>query len=103
MRFLQRGLLCLFALISVSDAVAAAEKSGVTPVSPRLAQTNFVGNRAAFSPVFAVEKAFINGWGIAIRPAGAGGHFWVTAKDVSYEYVGDVSQSPDEKLRALQT
>jgi uncharacterized protein (TIGR03118 family) len=65
-------------------------------------QHNFVANKASYKPDV-VEKDFINGWGIAIRPAGAGGHFWVIAKDVSYEYVGDVQNSPDEKLRKLHT
>jgi uncharacterized protein (TIGR03118 family) len=50
-----------------------------------------------------VEPALINAWGIAIRPVGAGGHFWITAKDVSYEYVGDVQQSVQEKLRVMHT
>jgi uncharacterized protein (TIGR03118 family) len=36
----------------------------------------------------------VNAWGIAIRPAGAGGHFWVTASSTSYEYVGDVKGTP---------
>lgn len=65
-------------------------------------QHNFVANKKSYKPDV-VEKNFVNGWGIAIRPAGAGGHFWVTAKDISYEYVGDVQNSPDEKLRKLHT
>lgn len=64
-------------------------------------QENFVANKASYKPSLAVEKEFINGWAIAIRPKGAGGHFWVTAKDISYEYVGDVRASKDEKLRPL--
>ncbi|MGD1917576.1 MAG: TIGR03118 family protein, partial [Pleurocapsa sp.] len=36
------------------------------------------------------------GWGIAIRPAGLGGHFWVSnsGTGISTEYVGDVSGIP---------
>jgi uncharacterized protein (TIGR03118 family) len=64
-------------------------------------QTNFVANAAKYAPTLATDADFINAWGIAIRPKGAGGHFWVTAKDVSYEYVGDVSASPDAALRTL--
>ena len=64
-------------------------------------QTNFVANKAKYKPKFGVERKMINAWGIAIRPVGAGGHFWVAAKDASYEYIGDVSTSPDEKLRPL--
>lgn len=43
----------------------------------------------------------INAWGIAIRPAGAGGHFWVTAGGYSYQFVGDVKASTDASLRTL--
>jgi len=67
----------------------------------RYVQENFVANKASYKPTFATDKAFINAWGIAIRPKGAGGHFWVTAKDISYEYVGDVRASADEALRPL--
>ncbi len=62
---------------------------------------NFVANKASYKPQLAQEKNFINGWGIAIRPKGAGGHFWVTAKDVSYEYVGDVQASAEPALQKL--
>jgi uncharacterized protein (TIGR03118 family) len=64
-------------------------------------QENFVANHARYKASLATDKRFINAWGIAIRPAGAGGHFWVTAKDVSFEYVGDVRTSPDAKLQKL--
>jgi len=64
-------------------------------------QTTFVANKAKYKPTLAVEKNFINAWGIAIRPKGAGGHFWITAKDASYEYVGDVSESLDKGLQTL--
>lgn len=87
-RFLLGTCLALTAL-----PVLAAENAYVDHV--------FVANNAVYKPSFAVEKKLINAWGLAIRPAGAGGHFWVTAKDVSYEYVGDVSASADEKLRTL--
>ena len=51
----------------------------------------------------AVERdaEFIDAWGIAIRPAGAGGHFWVGAGGYSFEFVGDVKASPDVTLRSL--
>jgi uncharacterized protein (TIGR03118 family) len=65
-------------------------------------QENFVANKKKYK-AGSLEKDFINAWGIAIRPAGSGGHFWVTAKDVSYEYVGDVRASEDKKLQKLHT
>ncbi|MEI7669093.1 MAG: TIGR03118 family protein [Pseudomonadota bacterium] len=63
-------------------------------------QTNFVANKSGYKSDI-IEKNFINAWGIAIRPKGAGGHFWVTAKDISFEYLGDVINSPNPKLRNL--
>jgi uncharacterized protein (TIGR03118 family) len=56
-------------------------------------QKNLVANSVAYAPLI-VEPGLVNAWGIAIRPAGAGGHFWVTASGVSYEYVGDVNGQP---------
>src|SRR5690606_23578955 len=48
-----------------------------------------------------IEPRLINAWGIAIRPAGAGGHFWVTGFDTSFQYVGDVHESSDATLQKL--
>jgi uncharacterized protein (TIGR03118 family) len=64
-------------------------------------QQNFVANKKEYNASLATDARFINAWGIAIRPKGAGGHFWVTAKDISYEYVGDVQASSDATLRTL--
>jgi uncharacterized protein (TIGR03118 family) len=62
----------------------------------------FVANKEKYKPAVVIED-FINAWGIAIRPKGAGGHFWVTAKDKSFEYLGDVRASSDPKLQKLHT
>ncbi len=43
----------------------------------------------------------IGAWGVAIRPAGAGGHFWVGAANASWEFVGDVRKNADPALRVL--
>lgn len=59
----------------------------------RYRQTNLVANSAVYKPLI-LEPGMVDAWGIAIRPAGAGGHFWVTASGVSYEYVGDVNGTP---------
>jgi uncharacterized protein (TIGR03118 family) len=70
-------------------------------------QVNLVASqadRAEFSPRLADAESdaeFLNAWGIAIRPAGAGGHFWVTAGGWSYQFLGDVSTSSDPSLRML--
>jgi uncharacterized protein (TIGR03118 family) len=43
-----------------------------------------------------VDTDIKNAWGIAIRPAGLGGHFWVTGNGTgkSVQYVGDVAGKP---------
>ena len=94
--------------ICYSALVVAAATLFATPLLAKEAVSNnrytqqiFVANKASYKPTLNVEKKFINAWGLAIRPAGAGGHFWVTAKDVSYEYVGDVTQSVDPALRVM--
>ncbi len=70
---------------SDSPTVSAATKNSYS-------QQTFVANDAAeYQPSLGTEPAFIDAWGIAIRPAGIPGHFWVLAGDKSYEYVGDVT------------
>jgi uncharacterized protein (TIGR03118 family) len=57
--------------------------------------------QAASLSSFERAPEFIDAWGIAIRPAGAGGHFWVGAGGYSYQFLGDVSTSSDATLRPL--
>ncbi len=59
-----------------------------------------VANKESYGGKFR-EPEMVNAWGIAIRPAGAGGHFWVGAGGDSFEYVGDVRKSADAKLQTL--
>lgn len=90
------------ALTTILSTVAIAANSAETnAIGPGYVQTNLVANKDIYKPTFEVDEKIINAWGIAIRPAGAGGHFWVTGKDISFEYVGDVSNSKDKKLRTL--
>ncbi len=70
------------------------------PVLNKYKQTNLVANKASYRAKF-TDADFVNAWGIAIRPAGAGGHFWVGAGGTSWQYVGDVTQSTDPALRVL--
>jgi hypothetical protein len=51
----------------------------------------------------AQEAQFINAWGIAIRPAGAGGHCWVAAGGGSYRFVGDVAAAMPRCARCFRT
>jgi uncharacterized protein (TIGR03118 family) len=57
--------------------------------------TNLVANSAAYDPQI-VDPTMVDAWGLANRPAGAGGHIWVGANKTgtSLEYVGDVGATP---------
>ena len=70
------------------------------PPANKYNQLNLVANKASYSPKF-LEPNFIDAWGIAIRPAGAGGHFWVGAGGTSWQYVGDVTASSSALLKTL--
>jgi uncharacterized protein (TIGR03118 family) len=87
-------LLALSSVLSISSFAEPNSKN-------RYHQVNLVANHARYAPTFQQDARFINAWGISIRPAGAGGHFWVTAKDKSFEYVGDVQASADSRLQQL--
>lgn len=61
-------------------------------LSDSYVSTAFVANDgAAYASTVATDATFQDAWGIAIRPAGIPGHFWVLAGNKSYEYVGDVT------------
>ena len=81
--------------------VVATPCAHADELSNRYGQTTFVANNARYQPTVAVEPAMKNAWGIAIRPEGAGGHFWVTAGNTSYQYVGDLHRSTDAAMRKL--
>ncbi|MFM9996296.1 MAG: TIGR03118 family protein [Phycisphaerales bacterium] len=59
-------------------------------------QVNLVANRPEFNPTVMVDPLLLDGWGITIRPAGEGGHFWITnaGSGTTTTYVGDVSGVP---------
>lgn len=73
----------------------------VAQAQSQYSQENFVANKESYKPTLMVDKDLVNAWGISIRPQGAGGHFWVTAGNKSFEYVGDVRESKDKKLQKL--
>lgn len=79
--------------ISASTLLSGCGDSGQPSDNNRFVQANLVSNNAVFQPQI-LDTTMVNAWGIAIRPAGAGGHFWVTASSTSYEYVGDVNGTP---------
>ncbi len=83
-------------------AVSQAARSVVPLMKTRNAytQTNLAASKTAYGAKYTFE-GMVDAWGIAIRPAGAGGHFWVTAGGTSYQFVGDVTASPNVNLRTL--
>ncbi len=93
----------MVAILGVAVAATAEEaaKAPAADAANSFSETVFYASKAKYKPVYGVEPRMIDAWGLAIRPAGAGGHFWLTAKDISYEYVGDVANASDEKLRKL--
>ena len=70
------------------------------PALNRYDQANLVANKASYKATF-TEANFVDAWGIAIRPSGAGGHFWVGAGGTSWQYVGDVKASATPSLQPL--
>jgi uncharacterized protein (TIGR03118 family) len=101
-RLVRRTVGCLI-VVGVA-ACGAGTTAGSAPAPAlsdnRYRQVNLAANAEAYQARFTLPE-MVNAWGIAIRPKGAGGHFWVTAGDASYEFVGDVSASGDPKLREL--
>jgi uncharacterized protein (TIGR03118 family) len=96
---------------SASALTAGCTATGCSPDSPapaqapasqanRYAQANLAANKASYQAQF-TDREFVNAWGIAIRPKGAGGHFWVGAGGTSFEYVGDVQASNNPQLQRL--
>ncbi len=73
---------------------------------PGVAQTNLVASTDAYNAPI-VEPEMKNAWGIAIRPAGFGGHFWIGAAGTgkSIQYVGDVGGTPlfQDELAIVET
>ena len=78
---------------------------GITVVKPQAnknsyRRSNLAASSAAYGATFTLPD-MVDAWGIAIRPAGAGGHFWVLGGGTSWQFVGDVQASPEARLRVL--
>ncbi len=80
--------LCLLAGAAVMPAWAAGANA--------YTQTVLVANRAEYKPTVMVDENLVNGWGIALRPPGAGGHIWVSnaGTGTTSTYIGDVNGIP---------
>lgn len=72
--------------------VAAIGLASSTTSDNQFIETILVANKPSFHPLF-VNPEMVNAWGIAVRPPGAGGHFWINnaAAGTSVEYIGDVN------------
>ena len=75
--------------------ILLASTCGLVAKADYYEQINLVANDAKYNPQI-VDETLLNAWGIAIRPAGLGGHFWVTSNgnSTSNQYVGDVGGTP---------
>ncbi|MGY0500654.1 TIGR03118 family protein [Nocardia sp. FBN12] len=66
----------------------------------RYSQTNLAADKDSYHAQFTVP-GMVNAWGLADRPNGTGGHFWVGAGGKSFQFLGDVQSSSDPKLQKL--
>ena len=73
---------------------------GVSIAASAMAQnayikTVLVANDPQYHPQI-IDKKMVDAWGVALRPPGAGGHFWIAnaATGTSVEYIGDVNGIP---------
>ena len=58
-------------------------------------QTNLIASSGVYAAQI-TDPTLVNAWGIALRPAGLGGHFWIAANTtgISSQWVGDVGGVP---------
>ena len=72
-------------------SASALLMTGTAQASDGYVITNLVANKQIYMPQI-VDPHMVNAWGVAIRPAGAGGHFWINNTDTGTVslYVGDV-------------
>jgi uncharacterized protein (TIGR03118 family) len=102
MKTTRRKFTSILALTPIASSLAIFGcASADVPAANQYLQQNLVANDARYNPKF-MQKDFVDAWGIAIRPKGAGGHFWVGAGGTSWQYLGDVTQSADASLKQLR-
>jgi uncharacterized protein (TIGR03118 family) len=86
--FLEMKILTYLILAVCSVAASAMAQNAYV-------KTVLVANDPKYHPQL-IDKKMVDAWGIAIRPPGAGGHFWISnaATGTSVEYIGDVNGNP---------
>lgn len=86
-------MLAMVAAVGLVVRLAAdAEQAAVNSYSEKI----LVANRAGFSESALIDPHMINPWGIALRPPGAGGHFWISNAGTASTstYIGDAHGQP---------
>jgi uncharacterized protein (TIGR03118 family) len=104
LKFKRRTLLIASGSAGLLAACGGGGDDDVSPVTPTAKNAYTQENLAASNARYNAKYTFaemVDAWGIAIRPKGAGGHFWVTAGGKSFQFVGDVRKSADPALQTL--
>jgi uncharacterized protein (TIGR03118 family) len=94
----RRDFLTNFGAIAV--LAGCGGDSTVESAKNSYALENLAATDIKYKAKFTLPK-MVDAWGISIRPAGAGGHFWVTGGGTSWQFLGDVRRSPDAALQSL--
>ena len=81
-----------------SESVDNSGLSGPVTNQNRYMQANLAASNTSYKAKFVLPD-MVAAWGVAIRPAGAGGHFWVGAGGSSWQFLGDVKNSPNPALQ----
>ncbi|WP_336081851.1 TIGR03118 family protein [Nocardia sp. SSK8] len=88
-------------LVATACSSSEAATGSVTALAGnRYSQTNLAADKDSYHAQFTIPE-MVDAWGLANRPKGAGGHFWVGAGGKSFQFLGDVHSSSDPKLQKL--
>ncbi len=94
------GVVAALAACGGGTDQAGLTSGAVTPPQNKFVVANLVASSADYKASITLPE-MIGAWGVAIRPAGAGGHFWVGAANSSWEFIGDVKKNADPALRVI--
>jgi uncharacterized protein (TIGR03118 family) len=100
------GITSLVVTLSAEANIKVDAEASARTLFPGVIHTNLVANKPEFGAQI-LEPNLRDAWGIAIRPAGFGGHFWIPAHRTgqSIQYVGDVNGTPlfQDDLKVVDT
>ncbi|WP_164928497.1 TIGR03118 family protein [Gloeobacter violaceus] len=94
-RLSQSGRTCIWPWVVLGVGLMSGPALAGPTDASCYAQRNLVSNSSAFAPQI-VDPLVRNAWGLSLRPAGLGGHFWVanTETGTATTYVGDTDSTP---------